>query len=310
MYIASFYRFTNIVELEHIHEYIECLCRECAVQGTVLLATEGINATLAHRDINVLKAIIDQLETNADFSKLRPTFSRAHAGSQPFDKLQVKIRAEIVTYGTQYDFALPKLPRAKPAQWADLVRQKDTVVLDVRNQYEHTLGSFRNSIHPNTQNFREFKDFLQHQTDIDHEQTVVMYCTGGIRCEKAAQSMHKSGFKSVVQLEGGILGYLEETQDHSLWKGECFVFDQRVAVNRTLMEGTAKLCLACGGPLRPVDMTSSLFSHGISCPWCSTELSSANLARRTERLRQLHLSRQREVNNSRAHDAAIRACPA
>lgn len=308
MYIASFYQFTNIDELQHTGEYVDYLCSEHNVKGTVILAGEGINAVLAHPDVNTLEVIIAQIETNAGFANLQPCTLRARTDSRPFNKLRVRIRPEIVTYGTTFDFNLSKLPRANPVQWADLVCQDDTVVLDVRNQYEHSIGKFRNSIQPNTQNFRDFKDFLQHQTDIDPGQTVAIYCTGGIRCEKAAQSMRKRGFKSVVQLDRGILGYLEEAQDRSLWEGECFVFDQRVAVNETLVEGSSELCLACGHPLTQEAKTSSLFNFGISCSCCFIDLSPANIARRTERLHQLKLTRLRKNRNGCEYNTVSPVC--
>lgn len=309
MYIASVYRFTKIEKLGKTREFVERLCAESATLGTFILATEGFNAALAHPESKVLEAIVEHVQKYLALSELRPTFSRAHLPTLPFDKLLVRIRPEIVSCGSCFDFTLPAFPKVKPAEWTDLLRSDDTIVLDVRNQYEHHLGRFRNSIHPRTNSFREFKDFLYQQTDFNKKQRVAIYCTGGIRCEKAAQSMFERGYKSVIQLDRGILGYLEETEDESLWEGECFVFDQRVAVDETLSEGTAELCLACGDPLTPIDKSNPLFEYGISCPTCHHELTPTNLERRSERVRQLHLAQLREAQRARQSDCALEACP-
>ena len=293
MYIASFYHFKKIEELEPAREFVEHLCSESGALGTFILASEGINAALAHPNARVLESLVDRIQNFLTFSELRTTTSRASTDSLPFDKLQVRVRREIVTYGLPFDFTLPALPKANPMEWKDLILDDDTVVLDVRNRYEHRIGRFRNSIQPNTNNFREFKDYLNQQTEMDKDQNVAIYCTGGIRCEKAAQSMFKHGFKSVVQLDRGILGYLQETKDSSVWEGECFVFDQRVAVDETLAEGTAEFCLACGDPITPEEKSSPLFEYGISCSTCREALTPADRARRAERVRQLNLGQQR-----------------
>lgn len=294
MYVASFYRFAKIEKLVRVRDVVEDLCAQSDVQGTCILANEGINATLAHANAGVLETIAEQIKTCLALPALRPTLSRAHPDTLPFDKLLVQIRPEIVSYGTPFDFTLPALPKVNSIQWNKLLRANEAIVLDVRNQYEHDLGRFRDSIQPKTKNFREFNDFLQQQTEIDYDQSVALYCTGGIRCEKAAQSMFKHGFKSVVQLDRGILGYLEETTDDSFWEGECFVFDQRVALKENLQEGSAELCLACGGPLSPNDKVHPYYEFGISCSACYHELTPVSHSRRSERLRQLHLARRRE----------------
>ena len=308
VYIVSFYRFTKIDELGRTRKCVETLCSDSKVQGTVVLATEGINAALAHSDAQTLITIVDQIQEILVVDELRPTFSRAHLETRPFDKLRVRVRSEIVSYGTMFDFKLPDLPRSRHTQWTSFLLDNDTVVLDVRNQYEHNLGRFRNSVQPQTSNFREFKDFITRQTEIDKEQTVAIYCTGGIRCEKAAQSMYAHGFTSVVQLDRGVLGYFEETKDDSLWEGECFVFDQRVAVNGALTEGTTKLCLACGGPITPYDRTHSKYEHGISCPACHHEVTPVTRARRAQRLRQLHLARVRAARQPNQFEFALSGC--
>ena len=310
MYIASFYQFTKVAEPEDASNFVERLCANTATQGTILLATEGINAVLAHLDLTTLKAVIVQLETNLNLPRFRPSIAQADSRSRPFDKLLIKVRPEIVTCGASFDFELSKLPRATPMEWVSLIRQTDTVVLDVRNHYEFSLGRFRGAIQPETQKFREFKDFLNHQTQFDRDQTVAIYCTGGIRCEKAAQLMHKNGFKSVIQLDRGILGFLEDTEDSYWWTDECFVFDQRVAVNRTLKEGKVVLCLACGTPLTSANKTSVFFNHGISCPSCYSTLTPAALSRRKERLHQLRLTQKREASNPNTHNATTRVCQA
>lgn len=305
MYVASFYRFAKIAGLEVARDSVEKLCTQSGVRGTCILSKEGINAALAHSDAGILETIVAQIKTCLNLPVLQSTFSRAHIDTLPFDKLLVRIRPEIVSYGTSFDFALPSLPKVNSVQWNDLLQSTNTVVLDVRNQYEHDLGRFRNSIQPRTKNFREFKNFLQQQCEIDYDQSVAIYCTGGIRCEKAAQSMFKLGYKTVIQLDRGILGYLDETTDDSLWEGECFVFDQRVALNESLMEGTAELCLACGEPLTTRDKFHPQYEHGMSCSACYQELTPATVARRSERLRQLYLAHTRESNSSNSSECSV-----
>ncbi|MYD45759.1 MAG: hypothetical protein F4W92_05350 [Gammaproteobacteria bacterium] len=309
MYVASFYRFVKIEEVVRVRDFVVDLCTRCRVQGTFTVANEGINAALAHPNLRVLETIVEQIKARLALKVLRPTFSRADLDTLPFDKLLVRIRPEIVSYDTPFDFTLPALPKVTSVQWNDLLRATDTVVLDVRNQYEHDLGRFRNSIQPQTKNFREFKNFLHQQSEIDYDQPVAIYCTGGIRCEKAAQSMFKLGFKSVVQLDRGILGYLEENAEDSLWEGECFVFDQRVALNESLMEGVAELCLACGGPVTSNDKNHPHFEHGISCSACHQDLTPSTRARRSERLRQLYLASMRENNRSVEHKVSLEGLP-
>ena len=305
MYVASFYCFAKITELERVRDSVEDLCNQFGVRGTCILAKEGINAALAHSNVEVLDTIVEQIKTFTTLPVLHPTISRAHLNTLPFDKLLVRVRPEIVSFGTPFDFELPALPKVNSVQWSRLLQATNTVVLDVRNQYEFELGRFRNSIQPRTKNFREFKSFLQQRCEIDYDQSVGIYCTGGIRCEKAAQSMFKLGYKSVVQLDRGILGYLEETTGDSLWEGECFVFDQRVALNDSLMEGTAELCLACGGPLTSNDKVHPHYEHGISCAECYQELTPATVARRSERLRQLYLTNTRKSKSSNASEYRV-----
>ena len=298
VYVASFYHFAKIEEPFRVRDRLENLCSQSDVLGTCIVAQEGVNATLAHLKVGVLETIVNQFKGFLSLTVLRPTISRTRLDTLPFDKLLVRVRPEIVSYDTPFDFSLPTIPKVNSIKWNDLLRNNDTVVLDVRNQYEHDLGRFHNSIQPKTKNFREFKHFLRQQSEIDHDQPVALYCTGGIRCEKAAQSMLGLGFESVVQLDRGILGYLEESADDSCWEGECFVFDQRVALNESLMKGTAELCMACGGPITSIDKEHHNYEHGISCPTCYLELTPTTHARRSERLRQLHLARRREDNSS------------
>ena len=256
--VAAFYKFVVLENLENRRDFLLELCRENDVKGTILLALEGINSTICS-DEKALHRVLDVLRSDARFDNLAIKFSRHDA--QPFARLKVKIKPEIVTLG------LPQISPTNavgtyvsPRDWNDLISQEDVLVLDTRNDYEVQVGSFANAINPQTQSFRQFPDAIK-KLEIDKKTRVAMFCTGGIRCEKASSLLMEMGFADVYHLEGGVLGYLEEVApDESLFNGECFVFDERVSLDGELSRGEYSLCEGCGNPIK---------SGEIQCEKCS-----------------------------------------
>ena len=294
MHVASFYAFVAITNPNEIQRRLNLICAELDVVGTVLLAGEGINAVLAHSECAQLESIIDQIKSISIFSDIRPVWSTGNPSNAVFDRLEVRIRNEIVTAGRQFDFDRAESRHVDPIEWNALIEEESTLLLDVRNDYETKLGSFRGSISPGTTNFREFPSFVEEHPELRDAKTVAIYCTGGIRCEKAAQILIDTGIKNVVQLDRGILGYLDSNVDHSSWSGECFVFDKRTSVTNQLDEGTAEQCFACRRPLTIEDRKSSAYRRGISCGYCWNEVSSTRREGLMERMKQLRLKKERE----------------
>jgi UPF0176 protein len=245
----AFYRFVELDELDALRDDIYAAALELGLRGTVLLAEEGINGMLAGPP-EVADGFADWLTQKAPFADLG--FKRSRSNDVPFGKLVVKIKPEIVTMRVDGVDAVSKTaPHLPPEQFREWLREnEDMVVIDTRNDYEYELGTFRGAINPDTDAFKEFPDFVRQQRDELAEKKVVMFCTGGIRCEKATSWMLDEGFDEVYQLEGGILNYFEKVEDADQdWDGECFVFDGRVAVNTRMEETQTELCPECGAPV-------------------------------------------------------------
>lgn len=302
MNVASFYRFIDIADPAALRPAVRRLCERHALLGTVLLAGEGINGTLTGEPGELAAAIagLGRLLGGADLAEdCRCT----RAGEPPFRRLRVKLRAEIVTLGRPDLRPQQATGRHVPPEaWNELIERPGTLVIDTRNRYEVEIGSFPGALDPGTDSFREFPRFAESLAGADRERPVAMFCTGGIRCEKAAALMLEQGFREVYQLQGGILNYLERMQgDESRWRGECFVFDSRVAVDRDLAEGAYVQCHACRRPLSAGDLESPDYREGVSCPHCIHELEASRAARLEERRRQVVLARRR----GEAHIGAV-----
>ena len=297
--VVSFYRFFDLADPSALVPRLQAYCDERGLLGTVLVANEGINGTLAGRGDDV-RAVFAWLKDMLDLD--RPLEGRwTRATQPPFRRMRVRRKKEIVTLGQ------PQIrPQAgtgrhvSPDEWNQLLADPDTLVIDTRNRYEVEVGSFRNAIDPHTDSFRDFTRFAEalaaehEEGDGQLERPLAMFCTGGIRCEKATALMLELGFKNVNQLEGGILNYLETVdQDESLWEGECFVFDTRVAVDSDLAEGEYVQCHACRRPLSEADTRSADYLEGVSCPKCVGELDADRAARLNERRKQVALARER-----------------
>jgi len=278
------------------------VCQQAAVRGTLLLAPEGINGTIAgaRAGIDAVLAAIRALPGCADMEH-----KESFATEMPFLRLKVRLKKEIVTMGQpQVD------PRAHvghyvaPRDWNALLAEEDVVLIDTRNAYEVAIGTFKGALDPHTASFREFPNWWQKNKARFHNKRVAMFCTGGIRCEKSTNYLLGTGVKDVYHLKGGILKYLEEIPpEDSIWDGECFVFDARVSVGHGLRPGDYDLCHACRRPISAADKTHPAFEPGVSCPQCIDEISDARRARFRERQKQVALAQARGFRHIGANEA-------
>ena len=297
MKVVSFYRFVDIAGPATMRDRLQVHCEEHDLLGTILVATEGVNGTLAGSGEavqSVLGWLQRQLELNI------PIEGRwTEAENAPFRRLRVRSKKEIVTLGRP-DIR-PQRQTGKhvsPREWNALLDKPETVVIDTRNHYEFEVGTFQRAVDPGTDSFRQFPAFAKELAASGTERALAMFCTGGIRCEKATALMMELGFSEVYQLQGGILNYLEQTAgEDNRWLGECFVFDTRVAVDRQLAEGGYVQCHACRRPLSTEDLQSADYREGVSCPRCIGELDRARAERLEERRRQVALARTRGENH-------------
>jgi len=292
VFVGSFYQFIPLVELSRLQNDIQQILQARDVVGTLLIAREGINASVAHTDKDRLINVIENITELHGRFKFKPIFSTAR-NEIVFDTLQVNIRTRIVTSAQEYDFSLPISPRVSASQWDRLLNDEEVLVLDIRNHYESRIGRFTNAQTLDTQTFAEIPEQLLKDLNADKEKTIATYCTGGIRCEKVNQILTANGFRNVLQLDRGILGYFDSTENSTQWQGECFVFDKRVSVTPQLTQGTATLCIACRAPLLPMDLNTDCFEYGISCPYCVNELTVERRSALEERLFQLQLAEER-----------------
>jgi UPF0176 protein len=294
--IAAFYKFVDWDNLKKKKAEIEKLCLKNNIVGTILLANEGINGTIAGSEKSVL-AVIKGLKDDPLLSEIKPKFSKAEG--EIFKRMKVRLKKEIVSMGMEnIRPANLKGRTVKAGDWNALISNPKILVIDTRNQYECAIGAFKGSLDPKTKSFREFpkwsKNNLKALMKKEGKTKVAMFCTGGIRCEKASSYLLGEGIEEVYQLEGGILKYLENiSSEESLWEGECFVFDERVSIQHGLVEGNYSMCHACRMPIDDDDMKSKKYSEGISCPHCYATHSEERKERFAERQRQIKLAKTR-----------------
>lgn len=290
--VAALYRFARLDAFEELRAPLAAFCCGRGIKGTLLLAHEGINGTVAGSETAIAELIL-YLEAIEGLAGLEVKYSAA--ADMPFHRMKVRLKREIVTMGVDdIDPSKSAGTYVAPADWNALISQPDTVIIDTRNAYEVSIGTFRGAIDPATASFREFPAWVEaHRAELEGRK-VAMFCTGGIRCEKATAYVKSLGLEDVFHLKGGILKYLEEVPaEQSFWQGECFVFDERVSVSHGLAEGEAELCRACRHPLTPGDLTSAKFAAGISCPHCFDARSDEDRQRYAERQRQVELAQAR-----------------
>lgn len=290
--VCAMYKFVALEDFETLREPLHKVMLDNDVRGTLLLASEGINGTVAGSRTGI-DALLNWLQSDPRLADI--VYKESIDDSNPFHRTKVKLKKEIVTMGVEgIDPKRVVGTYVKPQDWNALISDPEVVLVDTRNDYEVQVGTFKGAINPNTETFREFPQYVKEHLDPEKNRKVAMFCTGGIRCEKSTAYLKEQGFDEVYHLEGGILKYLEEVpQDNSLWEGECFVFDNRVTVNHQLEKGSYDQCHACRLPLTAEQMQSEQYQAGISCPNCYDRLSDGQRERFIERQKQMQLAEQR-----------------
>jgi UPF0176 protein len=266
--VITFYKFVHLPDYPALRQPLLDVARAHELRGTILLAEEGINATISGGQSG-LDALLTHLAADPRFAGL--TVKTSSAEGATFDRMKVRLKREIVTLGQpQADPARQVGTYVAPADWNALISDPDVLVIDTRNAYEVGIGTFAGAVNPETRSFSEFPAFVRDHLDPARHRKIAMFCTGGIRCEKASSYLLSQGFADVYHLEGGILKYLELVPaDVSQWQGECYVFDQRVALRHGLAPGTHDACRACGAPVSPDDKSAPGYRQGASCPRCA-----------------------------------------
>jgi len=290
--VAALYRFVRLEDYAELREPLLDFCQARGIFGTLLLAREGINGTVAgpRSGIDALMAHL-----RADHRLAELDWKESYSDTVPFLRMKVKLKREIVTMGVpEVDPNDVVGTYVQPTDWNALIDDPEVVVIDTRNDYEVGIGTFRNAVNPETTTFREFPQWVAENLDPKVNKKVAMFCTGGIRCEKASSFMLSQGFENVYHLQGGILQYLEDVApEETRWEGECFVFDNRVAVDHQLEKGQYEQCYACRHPITAEDMTSEHYQKGVSCPRCVDLHTDDQTARFRERQKQVDLAQAR-----------------
>jgi UPF0176 protein len=290
--ICALYKFTRLDDFEEIQDPLKLFLDSLNIRGTLLLAREGVNGTIAGDNDSIMKSL-DYLQKDKRLVGLEYKFS--YSEKPPFKRLKVKLKKEIVTLGvSNIDPTFSSGTYVKPADWNELINDPDVVLIDTRNNYEFEIGSFKGSINPNTETFRQFPAYTKNNLEKYRDKKIAMFCTGGIRCEKSTAYLKSKGFENVFHLQGGILKYLEEVkEDDSLWEGECFVFDDRVAVKHNLELGKYDQCHACRFPITEEDKEHPHYEKGTSCPRCYGTKNLSQVNRYREREKQVQLAKSR-----------------
>ena len=290
--VCALYHFVRLENFQQLKAPLLSVMEKNEVKGTLLLAQEGINGTVAGTREGI-DALLAHLRADERLRQL--DYKESFDNDIPFYRAKVKLKKEIVTMGVEGIDPNQKVgTHIEPENWNDLISDPDVLLIDTRNDYEVEIGTFKNAVNPSTETFREFPDYVKQHLDPEKHKKVAMFCTGGIRCEKSTAYLKESGFEEVYHLKGGILKYLETVpEDDSLWQGECFVFDNRVAVNHQLEKGDYDQCHACRLPITEADKASDKYEKGVSCPRCWDKKSSEQQQRFRERQKQIQLARER-----------------
>ena len=290
--VTALYHFVRLENYKDLRQPLLDIMLKNNVRGTLLLASEGINGTIAGKRTgtdNVLNWLREDSRLSDFDSK------ESFTNNMPFYRTKVKLKKEIVTMGVQGIDPKLKVGRyVQPKDWNKLISDPETILIDTRNDYEYQIGTFKKAVNPDTNTFREFPQYVKDNLDPKKHKKVAMFCTGGIRCEKSTAFLMEQGFEDVFHLQGGILKYLEEVpEDETMWQGECFVFDNRVAVNHDLQKGSYEQCFACRYPITKEEMQSEYYQEGVSCPHCYDNISAEQKQRFAEREKQVLLAKQR-----------------
>ncbi|QQE10163.1 rhodanese-related sulfurtransferase [Planctomycetota bacterium] len=267
--IAALYHFTALPDYKQMRDPLLAVCRTNHIKGSLLLAAEGINGTVAG-SLPAINALIRYLQSDSRFADLE--YKTSTDNKQPFNRLKVRLKKEIVTMGVpDIDPNQTVGTYVQPEDWNNLITNPNTIVIDTRNDYEYEVGTFKNAIDPQTESFRQFPDWVKDNLNPEEykDKNIAMFCTGGIRCEKATAYMKQLGFDNVFHLKGGILKYLETVpENQSTWEGDCYVFDNRVTVKHNLIPGDYKMCYACGLPISQSDLSHPHYEPGVTCSHC------------------------------------------
>lgn len=294
--VCALYKFATLADFESLKPPLQSKMEKLSIRGTLLLAKEGINGTVAGTR-PAIDDLLDFLMKDEMFEgKLHDIqWKESFSKNIPFNRTKVKLKKEIVTMGVEaIDPNLIVGTYVKPGAWNDLISDPDVILVDTRNDYEVQIGTFKNAHNPHTKTFREFPEYTEKHLNPAQHKKVAMFCTGGIRCEKSTAYLKQQGFDEVYHLEGGILKYLEEVpKEESMWEGECFVFDDRVTVDHDLRPGQYDQCHACRMPITEQDKQSNAYQPGVSCPHCIGDLTETQKKRFMERERQVQLSKQK-----------------
>ena len=286
--IFGFYKFKELTSLKKNKVLLQDLLIKKNIRGTVIIASEGVNATISGKAKDI-KLVITKIKIILDFKKFDSENS-SKSKFQPFHKAKVKIKKEVVPMGLTLSLKNKRDNHVDPNKWNKLISDKGTLVLDSRKPFEHEIGTFKKSVNPDVVNFREFPKYLN---KLDKKKPIAMFCTGGIRCEKASVFLEKKGFMNVYQLNGGILNYLKNVKKKdSLWSGECFVFDNRISVKQGLVAGTYSMCSGCRKPVSPKDKKSKNYEEGVSCNNCHHNLTEIQKGRFRMRQKQITLAKK------------------
>lgn len=297
--IVALYKFCKIEDPIYFQKFIKSELSSLNILGTIIIGEEGINGTISGNESSLNEAITSLKSINL-FQDL--DLKESYSSKKPFLRLKIKIKEEIVSMGLRdIDPTTQAGQYVVPEAWNNLINDKDTVLIDTRNNYEYSIGSFENSLNPETNNFKEFPKWVEKQGFNESDKkskNFAMFCTGGIRCEKASSYMKNHGFKNVFHLKGGILKYLEKIDvKDSKWKGECFVFDDRVSVKHDLSEGEYDLCHGCRTPITEQDKLSSNYVKGVSCENCINEKTTEQVKRYKSRQKQINLAKTKNENH-------------
>ena len=294
--VAALYKFSEIDNPLEIQISLKETLKELSIYGTILVGSEGINGTIAAEDQENLNRALIYLRGLKGFADLDIKFSDSK--KNPFIRLKIKLKDEIVTIGDKSIDPIKIVGEyVKPEDWNSLLQEDDILLIDTRNDYEYSIGTFRDSINPKTKKFRDFPKWLKEQEftkEDKNNKKVAMFCTGGIRCEKASSLMKNEGFKKVYHLKGGVLKYFESvSKDKSLWDGECFVFDDRVSVKHDLSIGDYDMCHGCRMPITENDKKTKKYIRGVACPNCFDQTTEEQKSRYKSRQKQMELAKQR-----------------
>ena len=287
-YVSGFYKFKKIININKNKKILQNYFVKNFIRGTVILSTEGINGTIS-AEKKYLNLVLNKIKKIFNFNNF-DSLNSSKCPYQPFHRGKVKIKKEVVPMGVKVKKRKLK-NHIEPLKWNKLIKDSKTLLIDARKPFEYNVGTFKRAINPQVSNFREFPTYLK---KLDKKMNIAMFCTGGIRCEKASTYLEKNGFKNVYQLKGGIINYLKKIKKNkSLWKGECYVFDNRVSLKHGLKTGTFSMCSGCRKPIANKDKKSKMYEEGVSCPNCHDSLTISQKERFRMRQKQINLAKEK-----------------